>query len=374
MSSSALVLDPSSVLSPSIVGQRVSSYLGSVPSAVLVNELIDVVSRCVESSIPINPAPLSQNLLLPSLLTFVEQVVYAAKSLPVTLLCTIAYVDRIRVKLPMKARGNHETHHRIFLAALILSTKYLYDVPLKNKHWATFSRVFSCPEVNLMELQFLKLLDYDLEVKMEDVYATMQRYNLNAVRRPSICRPTGASCNFQFQYPTHNPHLMQQGVPATFGAASFCSVPYAMNNGCLPMSNAIATARDAQMIASMMTMMPADATYMTASGKVATKSRRTSSSSMSSLKSRSSRSNNTPVILGGKLGAKALAGPMTNGGIVKKTSVSGSFAIPASLPARIELSPGELEVFNEMVATPTTYAPAPSTVARPLSVPSYQLA
>ena len=50
------------------------------------------------------------------------------------------------------------TRHRILLASLILSDKYLRDTPLRNKSWAVFGTYFSLAEVNLMERQLLYLL------------------------------------------------------------------------------------------------------------------------------------------------------------------------------------------------------------------------
>lgn len=50
------------------------------------------------------------------------------------------------------------TAHRIILACLIVSDKYLNDSPYRNKSWASNSIYFSLPEVNLMERQLLQLL------------------------------------------------------------------------------------------------------------------------------------------------------------------------------------------------------------------------
>lgn len=54
------------------------------------------------------------------------------------------------------------TRHRVFLATLIVAAKYLNDSSPKNKHWASFAKLFDPSEINLMEKQLLFLLDYDL--------------------------------------------------------------------------------------------------------------------------------------------------------------------------------------------------------------------
>lgn len=43
-----------------------------------------------------------------------------------------------------------------------MAAKYLNDSSPKNKHWATFAKLFDTAEINLMEKQLLFLLDYDL--------------------------------------------------------------------------------------------------------------------------------------------------------------------------------------------------------------------
>lgn len=54
------------------------------------------------------------------------------------------------------------TRHRVFLATMIVAAKYLNDSSPKNKHWASFAKIFDPAEINLMEKQLLFLLDYDL--------------------------------------------------------------------------------------------------------------------------------------------------------------------------------------------------------------------
>ena len=54
------------------------------------------------------------------------------------------------------------TRHRVFLATLIVTAKYLNDSSPKNMHWANYAVLFDTAEINLMEKQLLYLLDYDL--------------------------------------------------------------------------------------------------------------------------------------------------------------------------------------------------------------------
>ncbi|KAJ3327284.1 hypothetical protein HDU76_012076 [Blyttiomyces sp. JEL0837] len=58
------------------------------------------------------------------------------------------------------------TGHRIFLASVVVACKYLHDHPIKNKSWSAHTQHrFSLAEINLMERQFLYLIDFDLELQ-----------------------------------------------------------------------------------------------------------------------------------------------------------------------------------------------------------------
>lgn len=61
------------------------------------------------------------------------------------------------------------TRHRVFLATLIVSAKYLNDSSPKNKHWFKYAQMFPVSEINLMEKQLLFLLSYDLSVDEQEI-------------------------------------------------------------------------------------------------------------------------------------------------------------------------------------------------------------
>ncbi|RBR22595.1 uncharacterized protein FIESC28_04390 [Fusarium coffeatum] len=126
----------------------------------------------------------SEDGALPTLEEFITQLVVSSNVQVPTLMSTLVYLGRLKSKLQPMARGLRCTAHRIFLAALILSAKYLNDSSPKNKHWANYSHIttecynfgFSRTEVNLMEKQLLFLLEWDLRITEEDLYRDLDDF------------------------------------------------------------------------------------------------------------------------------------------------------------------------------------------------------
>ncbi|KAJ4305994.1 PHO85 cyclin-1 [Collariella sp. IMI 366227] len=150
------------------------------------------VIQCDPSMMP--PAQLSQKSQravksndsnLPTIEEFITQLVVSSNVQVPTLMSTLVYLRRLKSRLQPMAKGLRCTTHRIFLAALILSAKYLNDSSPKNKHWATYSTTttsnlpsfgFSRTEVNLMEKQLLFLLDWDLRISESDLYRDLDPF------------------------------------------------------------------------------------------------------------------------------------------------------------------------------------------------------
>lgn len=110
---------------------------------------------------------------IPTLETFISSVVRRSDPKVSTLMTTLLYFSRLRSKLSPAARGIRSTPHRIFLACLILSDKFLNDFNPDNKDWAAYSRIgefrLSNLEINTMEKELLFLLDWNLNFEPSEL-------------------------------------------------------------------------------------------------------------------------------------------------------------------------------------------------------------
>lgn len=169
------------------------------------------VIRCDEKMTPPSQLPLTPpstpphapaaagEKYLPTLDEFIENLVRSSNVQVPTLMSTLVYLNRLKSRLQPEAKGLRCTAHRIFLAALILTAKYLNDSSPKNKHWAKYTQIhdgprcalqncrrpancnneshfrapdfaFSVTEVNLMEKQLLMLLEWELAITEDDLH------------------------------------------------------------------------------------------------------------------------------------------------------------------------------------------------------------
>ncbi|WVQ80180.1 hypothetical protein IAT38_002285 [Cryptococcus sp. DSM 104549] len=139
----------------------------------LADRTTDVIGTATKSAAPPSPptTPKDGSIPsgLPSLETFIAVVCEQSNVQVSTLLATLVYLERLRHRLPKVSSSMPCTRHRVFLATLIVSAKYLNDSSPKNKHWHKYAQMFPVSEINLMEKQLLFLLGYDLSIGEQEI-------------------------------------------------------------------------------------------------------------------------------------------------------------------------------------------------------------
>ncbi|KAI7852136.1 hypothetical protein BDC45DRAFT_514386 [Circinella umbellata] len=68
-----------------------------------------------------------QHILLPSLQSFITTMYKRCRLTPTVLIIALIYLDRLKCNLPNQARGEFDTHYKLFLAAILLASKYIED-------------------------------------------------------------------------------------------------------------------------------------------------------------------------------------------------------------------------------------------------------
>ncbi|GAA5816450.1 hypothetical protein MFLAVUS_009979 [Mucor flavus] len=111
-----------------------------------------------------------QHLLLPDLPVFIKLVYQKCRLTPTVLVIGLIYLERLKKNLPDQAQGEYDTPYKLFLAAMIVATKYIEDY---SSHalsiYKIVSPLYTSRELNEMERSFLGVLKFDLYVDITEM-------------------------------------------------------------------------------------------------------------------------------------------------------------------------------------------------------------
>ncbi|CAO3641427.1 unnamed protein product [Mucor fragilis] len=97
-----------------------------------------------------------QQRLLPTLPIFVRHVFYHCKLTPTILVVALIYLGRLKNGLPHKSKGEFDTPYKMFIAAVILASKFVEDAnTMAHSIYKLVAPLYNAREINEMERSFL---------------------------------------------------------------------------------------------------------------------------------------------------------------------------------------------------------------------------
>ncbi|KAI0570080.1 Cyclin [Pyrenophora tritici-repentis] len=140
------------------------------------SSLVDHIAQEVAKVVPCISAtnPGFDEFNLPSVDEFVLYVTVRSCTTVPELILSLVYLSRFQQNLSSCAIGRPSAPHRLFITALNLAHKIHNDDSPDNACWSQLSSIpeygflgFSKFEVNLMERQFLAVLDWNVHIDLD---------------------------------------------------------------------------------------------------------------------------------------------------------------------------------------------------------------
>lgn len=100
-----------------------------------------------------------------SIKDYLYRIVTMSRCMYRDLIVALVYADKLINSEVISGISYHNVH-RLMAVSMMLSTKFYEDVHFSNKSWASISGL-SLQELNMIEVQFLEALGYDLNISLE---------------------------------------------------------------------------------------------------------------------------------------------------------------------------------------------------------------
>ncbi|RKP10027.1 cyclin-domain-containing protein, partial [Thamnocephalis sphaerospora] len=127
--------------------------------------LVDCATQVIESIWPA-PPPAAANVKLLPLRLFVQEVLRRSRTSYVTLQTALFYLTRVQ-KLHERCDVRRPCGRRMFLASLVIATKYLQDRAYSNRAWSRVSGL-SASEITRCERKLLQWLSWNLYIQEKE--------------------------------------------------------------------------------------------------------------------------------------------------------------------------------------------------------------
>jgi Cyclin, N-terminal domain len=144
---------------------KVSGFPPLDPLRIKKSDLIAYAPKFIERVFGCDSFPPESFSTKIQLSAFITNIMNRTRLKTCTLTTAFLYLNRLKQHHP-RCKGSAGSGYRLFLAAIILAAKYMYDDTFDNTAWATVSSgLFPLEEVNHMEREMLSFLDFQLFIK-----------------------------------------------------------------------------------------------------------------------------------------------------------------------------------------------------------------
>ncbi|KAJ1949363.1 PHO85 cyclin-1 [Linderina pennispora] len=153
------------------------------------------------------PRSLINSRQYPDFKHFIETLLFNGRISSATLVHGLIYLGRFHKRLPKRAIIEDGAKHKIFLAALLVASKFCDDrYPLSTCFVCGFlsEGLFPAPDVNRMERAFLSQIKYNLVVSPDELSAVLLKHNVDIKQ---IARMLAEKTNTRFYETPVNPRL-----------------------------------------------------------------------------------------------------------------------------------------------------------------------
>ncbi|CAO3670440.1 unnamed protein product [Rhizopus stolonifer] len=125
-----------------------------------INDLIAFTASNVKTLLECSKEKLHyQHRLLPTLHVFIKHTFYHCKLTPDILIVALIYLNRLKNSLPHKSKGEFDTPYKMFIAAVVLASKFIEDSNTMTHSIHKFiSPLYNSRQVNEMERSFLAVV------------------------------------------------------------------------------------------------------------------------------------------------------------------------------------------------------------------------
>ncbi|KAG0681277.1 hypothetical protein C6P40_003172 [Pichia californica] len=164
---------------------------------------------------PSSPTDINENDLvsknIPSLYSFINQLINHSHVQCTTLMTCLVYLNRLKQVIPSNSVGMATTHHRIFLGSMLLAAKYTNDSSPMNKHWTSYTNgLLSLREVNALEIEMIQYIGWNhLRFENSDLINSLS-YFLEPIKRKLRIKNNEKLVNSYTQHQIQQRQIQQQ--------------------------------------------------------------------------------------------------------------------------------------------------------------------